>query len=109
MLITFKTSARCPNITMFGDVALQILKLMGRSETVPSAMEPEDILEALQLLRKGVAVADAAMEVQAVEDVDTEEERPVSLQNRALPLIELLEAAHKENVSVMWEQDKKMY
>ena len=43
MLITFKTRASYPDITMFGDVALQLLKLMGRRETVPSAMEPEDI------------------------------------------------------------------
>jgi hypothetical protein len=41
---------------MFGDVALQLLKLMGRREMVSSAIEPEDIPDALNRLRKGLAI-----------------------------------------------------
>ena len=37
MLVTFTTSAYA-NITMFGDVALHLLKLMGHSATVPGAL-----------------------------------------------------------------------
>ena len=64
MLIKFKTTAPYPEITMFGEVGLKLIKLMGRRGTVPSAIGPEDIPEALQSLRKGVAEADAALEDQ---------------------------------------------
>ena len=42
MLITFSSSAYA-NITMFGAVALRLLKQMGHSATVPGALLAEDI------------------------------------------------------------------
>ena len=103
MLIKFKTTASYPEITMFGEVALKLLKMMGRSGKVPSAISAEDIPAALASLRQGVADADAALEDQPPHDEEEGEERPVSLHNRALPLIEMLEAAQSEDVAVMWE------
>jgi hypothetical protein len=103
MLIKFKTTASYPEITMFGDVGLKLLKMMGRRGTVPSAIGAEDIPAALALLRKAVADADAALEDQPPHDEEEGEERPVSLHNRAVPLIEMLEAAQREGVPVMWE------
>ena len=100
MLVRFKTTAAYPEITMFGEIALKLLKLMGRRETVPSAIGAEDIPQAL---RDGIAAADAALEDQPSADEEEGDERRVSLHNRALPLIELLEAAQKEGVAVMWE------
>lgn len=102
MLVTFESSAYA-RITMFGDVAVRLLKLMGHSGTVPSAIEPEDIAEALRRLRKGVAAENAADAAEnELERREDDEEEVVSLKNRALPLIELLEASEKENVPVMW-------
>ena len=103
MLIKFKTTASYPEITMFGEVALKLLAMMGRSGTVPSAISAEDIPAALQSLRKAVAEADAALEDQPPDEEEEGEERRVSLHNRALPLIEMLEAAEREDVPVMWE------
>ena len=103
MLITFKTTASYPEITMFGEVALKLLEMMGRRGTVPSAIGAEDIPQALESLRKGIAAADAALEDQPPHEEEEGEERRVSLHNRAVPLIELLEAAQKEGVAVMWE------
>ena len=103
MLVKFKTTASYPEITMFGDVALKLLEMMGRRGTVPSAIGAEDIPEALQSLREGIAAADAALEDQPPSDEEEGDERPVSLHNRAVPLIELLEAAEREGVPVMWE------
>jgi len=103
MLIKFKTTASYPEITMFGEVALRLLKMMGRRGAVPSAISAEDIPAALESLRKSIADADAALEDQPPHDEEEGEERPVSLHNRALPLIEMLEAAQGENVPVMWE------
>lgn len=105
MLITFKTRARYPNITMFGDVALQLLKLMGRRETVPSAIEPEDIPDALDRLRKGLAIEEQSDACSRPSDTNDDEEPSVSVGTRAGPLIELLEAAQGANVPVMWEAD----
>ena len=103
MLIKFKTTASYPDITMFGEVALKLLKMMGRRGTVPSAISAEDIPAALASLRKGIAEVDAALEDQPQNDEEEDGERPVSLHNRAVPLIEMLETAQREDVAVMWE------
>ena len=103
MLIKFKTTARYPEITMFREVALKLIEMMGRRDTVPSAIGPDDIPEALAALRRGVADADAALEDQPPHEEEEGEERRVSLHIRAFPLIEMLEAAERENVAVMWE------
>jgi len=108
MLITFKTRAYA-DVTMFGDVALKLIKLMGRRETVPSAIEPEDIPQALKMLRAGVAAEDAATKEDEAKNSDDEKEENVTVHNRALPLIELLQAAHQKNVPVMWEEGGRAY
>jgi hypothetical protein len=108
MLITFKTRAYA-DVTMFGEMALKLIKLMGRRDTVPSAIDPEDIPQALKMLRAGIAVDDAAAKEEETEDNDNETEEPVSAHNRALPLIELLQAAHEDNVPVMWEEGGRAF
>ena len=105
MIITFKTKKHA-NVMMFGDIALQLLKLMGRNETVPSAIYPEDIPAALTSLKAGLAADSAKVkeEQQVQKDNNDETENVVSLNNRALPLIELLEAAHKGGDYVIWDK-----
>ena len=49
MLVTFSCSAYA-DITMFGDVAVRLLKLMGHSGTVPGAILAEDVQAALECL-----------------------------------------------------------
>ena len=101
--MTFKTKAYS-NITMFGDVAIRLLKLMGHSGTVPSAILADDVPAALERLQAAIAEEKRkAAAMRREEPEDDEKEPPVSLANRALPLIELLEAAAKQNCDVMWE------
>jgi len=100
MLVTFTTDAYA-DITMFGDDALAMLKMMGHSATVPSAILAEDVPEAL---RKLTAAVKAAKITQPVE-VDDEDEPPVSLSNRALTLIKLLTAAAEAGSDVMWSKN----
>ena len=102
MLVKFSSKAHA-DITMFGEVAMKLLKMMGRSGKVPSAISAEDIPAALESLQKGVADADAHLEDQPPHEEEEGEERRVSLHNRALPLIEMLETAAREDVPVMWE------
>jgi hypothetical protein len=98
MLVTFTTDAYA-DITMFGDVALAMLKMMGHSPTVPGAIVAEDVPEALRRL---TAAIDAEKNSLPVEDKDADEPA-VSMAHRALPLIELLAAAVKAETYVMWK------
>lgn len=101
MLVTFTTRAYA-DITMFGDVALALLRMMGHSGTVPGAILAEDVPAALDRLERGIAGLKAAEKRETPEPAD-EEEAPVSLALRALPLIELLTAAAKRKCDVMWK------
>ncbi len=84
------------DFSMFEEVALALLKKMGHSGTVPSALMPEDIPQALQRLRD-------ALQQEAPPPEAGGEEPPVSLSNRAYPLVKMLEASLAENCEVMWE------
>jgi hypothetical protein len=99
MLITFKTKSYA-NITMFGDVATKLLKMMDFGVSVPGAIIAEDVPQALSNLEKGL---ESVMEV--VEPAgDADEDQPaVSLHTRAVPLIELLQSAIDDENLVRWE------
>lgn len=98
MLVTFTTKAYA-DITMFGDVALALLKMMGHSGTVPSALRAEEVPAALSRLTAAIA---AAKYPPATTDKKSDEPA-VSMSNRALPLIALLTAAAKDDCGVMWK------
>jgi len=104
MLVTFRTEAYA-DILMFGDIAVQLLKLMGHSGTVPSALVAEDVPAALERLRTAIAVHQATVPkaAEAVED-DAADESPVDLAQRAFPLIELLAAAAAAQCDVLWDR-----
>jgi hypothetical protein len=107
MLVTFRTKAYA-NITMFGDVAVTLLKLMGHSGTVPGALMPDDLPKALARLKAAVEEhadepLDPAPSSTQSASQDDQEGRYVSLAHRALPLIELLTAADADGEYVMWD------
>ena len=99
MLVTFSCKAYA-DITMFGEVAVSLLKMMGHSGTVPGAMSADEIPEALARLHS--SLAEMAQHEVVIDNVD--DEPPVSMSHRALPLIALLEAAQKEHTHVMWDK-----
>lgn len=98
MLVTFTTKAYA-DITMFGDVGLAMLRMMGLSGTVPGAIVADDIPDALAKLQQAV---DKQEPEQTAQD-DDDGEPVVSLHHRALPLLKLLAAAKKEGADVMWK------
>jgi hypothetical protein len=98
MLVTFTTKAYA-DITMFGDVALNMLKMMGHSATVPGAILAEDVPAALGRLSAAIN-ADKGSPTLAHKDAD---DSAVSMAHRALPLINLLAAAAKDGCNVMWK------
>jgi hypothetical protein len=100
MLVTFRTK-RYANITMFGDVAKQLLDLMGHSGTVPSAIKAEDVPAALARLEAAIEQHRAADG--AAEGGHDDSPRKVTLSQRAVPLLELLRAAKANAADVMWD------
>jgi hypothetical protein len=100
MLVTFRTKAYA-NITMFGDVAKQLLTLMGHSGTVPSALKAEDVPAALARLESAIAQRKAAEKDSGHNDDAAP--RKVTISQRAVPLLELLRAAKANNADVIWD------
>jgi hypothetical protein len=101
MLVTFRTK-RYANITMFGDVAKQLLELMGHSGTVPSAIKAEDVPAALARLESAIEQHRAADGAVGESNHD-DSPRKVTLSQRAVPLLELLRAAKANKADVMWD------
>lgn len=102
MLVTFTCKAYA-DITMFGDVAKTLLKLMGHSGTVPGAILAKDVPDALDRLKTGVAQS----KLDVLDPAEPSRprnpgEQPVSLSHRAYPLVQLLAAAAKAKCDVMW-------
>lgn len=93
MLVTFQCKGYA-QITMFGDVAVQLLQLMKHSGTVPGALSIDDVPSALLALKSAVNQTQSA--------IPSDENQAVSLRQRALPLIGLLEYASLEKLRVMW-------
>jgi hypothetical protein len=113
MLVTFSCPAYA-DITMFGDVAVRLLKLMGQSGHVPGALLAEDVPAALGRLEAAIEAdrqkheAEAAAKRQDQGDKKAEKEEEgqpaVDLSHRAFPLIRLLRAAARDEVDVIWEE-----
>lgn len=102
MLIKFDSEAG--SFIMDGDIAVQLIKAMGHSGTVPSAILPADLPAALTRLK---AVTDASPRPAPVAPDDDEKDHrevPVSLRQRAFPLIDLLTRAIEQDAEVMWEK-----
>lgn len=102
MLVTFRTKYY-PNITMFGDVATSLLKAMGQSGKVPGAIQHEDIPAALHRLKESLLAAETHQEAGKAPADEDAKEQPVTLDQRAIPLIELLESAVREKEHVVWD------
>lgn len=107
MLVTFKTNAYS-DITLFGDAAVSLLKLMGQSGNVPGALLAADIPEALQTLHEGLTKLsntespDDETSAETSYD-DSDGAPPVTLHTRAGPLVSLLQAAADSKENVLWD------
>jgi len=100
MLITFRSDAG--DITMFGNVAVTLLKMAGHSGTVPGAILGKDLPAALAKL-KGALDALPAEERASGRD-DDDDAPAIGLRKRAWPLVELLERAARDEIDVAWDR-----
>lgn len=107
MLVTFTSSAYA-DLTMFGDVAVRLLKMMGHSGTVPSALVGQDVGAARRRLETAIAAQQSEPLPNRAADAgnqDQDEEPAVSLSQRAVPVIELLKAAEQAEADVLWKSN----
>jgi hypothetical protein len=108
MLVTFHSRAYA-DITLFGDIAQTLLRMMGHSGSVPGALLAEDIPAARARLQAALATQQAAAAAKRQEpsedetEEDEEKEARPPLGVRALPLLELLEASARKGCDVMWD------
>jgi hypothetical protein len=102
MIVRFDSKAG--QLFMNGEPAVQLLRMMGQTGDVPGAILGPDIPPALDRLRRAVeAGTPAAPSASGAEEVE-ERALPVSLRQRAFPLIELLERAANKRANVVWEK-----
>jgi Domain of unknown function (DUF1840) len=118
MLVTFRSTAT-ESITMFGDVAVALLKLMGATGRVPGGLTKEDVAAASQRLESAIERLKATThetparpandeDWSAADDEEDNDERrerepPVTLVVRAVPLLSLLKRAAAADAEVIWE------
>ncbi len=101
MLIRFDSEVG--RITLFGDVAVQLLRMMGHSGTVPGALLAPEIPAAVARLKQALAEY-REPPPKAKSEKEWDEEPPVPIQKRAFPLIQLFEQAARADSAVMWSE-----
>ena len=107
MLIIFKSRA-AGDVMMFGDVAMTLMEVMGKTPGGKGIVTVEQLPEAIARLKAAVA-EDKAANPAIDHDERLFEKTPeggkrefVSIARRAVPLIELLELSLKESEPVVW-------
>jgi len=108
MIVIFQSKA-AGDVIMFGDVAYRLMKIMGKEAAAKGIVSVEQLPEAIARLKAAIAKDKAARAGLGEDDLPRLEEAPdggkrayVSLTQRAVPLIELLEWSLKKNVPVVW-------
>ena len=115
MLVRF-SSVKTDAIIMHGEVAIELIRMLGATGTVPGALAAADLPAAIQRLQQqlpaaGVAAGgqrkftEARHEARQQDDseADTHRESPIDLRTRAAPLLDLLQRAAQADAAVMWE------
>ncbi len=106
MIITFKSRATADTL-MFGDVARDLLRVMGKDFDTRGIITLEQLPDAIAALKKAAEESRSAQRGQPDPD-DQDIDRattpiPVSLAQRAVPLIEQLERSLRASQPVIWE------
>ena len=95
-MIVFKTKQHA-DVSMFDQVALKLINLMGHSGSIPGALTEEEVAGAFENLSNAVTLPSA-------QSGDSWDEDSVSLVHRAQPLLDLLAAAKRGHNHVIWEK-----
>ncbi|ENO84941.1 DUF1840 domain-containing protein [Thauera linaloolentis] len=113
MLYTFKSSSSA-DVLMLGDAAKNLIAIMGKDPTgTQGIVTVEQLPDAITRLRTAIdedRARQAELERQRSEKDDIADREagrtgmaaPVGLAQRAWPLLDMLETAHKDAVPVVW-------
>lgn len=102
MLVVF-TNKSGSTIDMFEEVATDLIKLMGRRNAVPSAINAEDLPEALTALKSSLAELDNLDNNEQESEDEESTAKTVGLSTRAHPLIELIQQSISDDSFLMWD------
>ncbi len=110
MLVKFST--KFGQLVMQGEPALALIRLGGHSGTVPSAVLAADLPGFLAKLRAGLELQGDQVSPPpparepgvAWEDEEEPRERPIKLRLRAVPLLDMLDTAIKQQSDLLWEK-----
>jgi len=109
-LVVFRSKA-AGEIFMFAETARRIFEIIGRPEAPRGVITAEQVPEALKKLVDAVeeekALLKAAREDAEVRDKQgdgngQQQPQPITLGQRAFPLVEMLREAQKKGVDVTW-------
>lgn len=111
MLVTFRSTAT-ESITLFNEAAVTLIKMMGATGRIPGALSADDVPAALRQLE--TAINDIKVQTHAPADApganeedaaDNEEnDAPVEITTRAVPLISMMKRAAAAHAELMWEK-----
>ncbi|MBK8336758.1 MAG: DUF1840 domain-containing protein [Sterolibacteriaceae bacterium] len=105
MIITFKSRA-AGDVIQFGEPGKRLLKIMGKdAESATGIITVEQIPDALARLKAAVAAERAELGGKSAgQDDDELQGKPpaITLSQRAVPLIELLEYSLRDKTPVTW-------
>ena len=103
-MVTFRSDAAA-SFSLYEEIAIELLKMMAHSGSVPGAILAKDVPDALARLNAALA-GTAAGETQRRRQLQDQEKETgqasVTLMQRAYPLIQMLSAAAARQRDVLW-------
>lgn len=117
MLITFKSAADA-DVIMFSEIAQRLLEILGKDPLAPQGIiTAPQLPAALAALRAAIEQDRLAqppeeepdtwgmdeIDKQAVREAQRKRAQQVSLAQRAMPLLQMLEYAQRDQANVIWE------
>ena len=103
-MITFRSEIG-PDVMMFDEVAQRMMALMGKEHATRGVVTVEQLPAAIAALQQAIAQDRAAQRKAPAAEEDDDEApaaAPVSLAQRAVPLVELLEISLARGKPVTW-------
>lgn len=105
MIYKFKSKA-AGDVIMMGPTGDKVLGLIGKSASAQGIIEPAQMPAAIQALADAVAADDAARAADGPGADDEAAARgaldPISLRQRAWPLVEMMKRAHAAGEAITW-------
>jgi len=108
MIVIFQSQA-AGDVIMFGDVAYRLMEIIGKEPAAKGIVTVDQLPDAIAQLKAAIATDKESRAGLAEDDLPQSEAAPdgskrayVSLTQRAVPLIELLEWSLKKKVPVVW-------